>query len=179
MITPAYFAWGQANEERRVFVQTLTYSSTVGDEDFLIAPLVYHLENQAETNTIVFPFYWHFRRAEAGAEIFDAHVASGVWWDFAWPNEGKRLQVAPGYVRFDAPDEEFHIAGPISWSVGKGDEADAWSFHVFPFFSAWSYHPGHFKWRALLFAAGYEREERKDLPPKEQWMFLGIKTDAE
>ncbi len=151
----------------------------MGDEDFLIAPFVYHLDNQAETNTIVFPFYWHFRRAEAGVEIFDATVASALWWDFAWPNEGKRLQIAPGYVRFDEPDEELHIAGPISWTKGKGAQEQAWSFHVFPFFSMWSYHPGHFKWRALLFAAGYEVEEREGKAPKEQWMFFGLKSDAE
>lgn len=179
MITPAYFAWGDRQAERRFFAPTLTYSSTVGDEDFLIAPFVYHLENQAETNTIVFPFYWHFRRAEAGVEIFDATVASGLWWDFQWPNEGKRLQIAPGYVRFEEPDEELHIAGPISWTNGKGAQSQAWSFHVFPFFSMWSYHPGHFKWRALLFAAGYEVEERDGKAPKEQWMFFGLKTDAE
>jgi len=83
---------------------------------------------------------------------------SGLYWDFRWPKEDKHLQVAPGFLRWDQPKETTTIVGPVSWSTGKGATRGAWSFHLVPLLSMWRYNPDHFKWRALFWMFGHERE---------------------
>jgi hypothetical protein len=148
----------------------LAYGSQVRDETFVIAPGVWHSADAQRADTVVFPFYWRF-----ADPTFDATVVSGVWWDFKWPSEAKRLLIAtPLYINWVDPEESFHIVGPVSWSRGRGEQAQAWSFHVVPFASVWSYHPDHIKWRALLFVAGYEREY-----DKRQILIMGVKSEPE
>jgi hypothetical protein len=66
----------------------------------------------------------------------------------------------------------------VSWSNGKGEREKAWSFHVFPVVSVWSYHPGHVRWRALGAGFGYEEETRgKD--KRREVMVLGMKFDPD
>ncbi len=164
MLSPLFWSWRIAKDRRNFLLPTLTYWSTVDDESLLLAPLVYLRSDPLTSDTVVFPFWWDFR-----GEDLHATVASGFWWDFEWRASQRRLQLAPGYLHWEDREEDFRIAGPISWSKSKVDLA--WSFHVFPFASVWSFHPDHVRWRALLGALGYERE--RDV---EQWMVLGIRT---
>jgi len=167
MYSPAFWQWGDRDETRTLIPPLLAYASQIRDETFLIAPGVWHSADRERSDTVVFPFFWNFRDPK-----LDATVISGLWWDFQWPTEGKRLRLAPGYLNWDDPEESFYIAGPVSWSRGRGDQAQAWSFHLVPAFSVWSYHPEHLKWRALIAAFGYEREH-----DTEQLMFFGVKTE--
>ena len=174
MATPFYWTWGTKTRSHTLFLPTLTYGSVIGEEQFLIAPLVYHNATPHVGTTIVFPFFWRFFDQ-------DGHVttAAALWWDIAWAQHKKRLRLAPGYLHLEDEEEDFFMAGPIAWSVGKetvgeGDDErpSSWSFHVFPFFGVSSYHPDHLKWRVLLFAFGYEREG-----DVEQYMIFGSKTE--
>ncbi|MCP4499135.1 MAG: hypothetical protein GY822_04100 [Deltaproteobacteria bacterium] len=167
MATPFYWTWGSKKVSRTLFLPTLTYASVVGDESFFIAPFVYHRGNPILGSTVVFPFYWHFYNPDA-----DLLTVLGLWWDITWSGGKKRIQVAPGYIHVDDEEEDLYIAGPLAWSVGKEGRPPSWSFHVFPFFGISSYHPGHLKWRALLFAFGYERDQ-----DREQIMIFGAKMD--
>lgn len=162
--TPLWVTWGDDDERRSFFAPLLAYSSHVDGEDWLLAPLVYRRDDGQSSDFVVFPLWWDFK----GGEI-DATIVSGLWWDFAWKRDGERLQVAPGYLRWEDREETLTIAGPVSWSNGKDNQA--WSFHVFPFYSSWSYHPEHIKWRVLFGALGYERER-----DTEQWMLLWLRT---
>ena len=167
MYSPALFQWGDRNETHTLIPPLLAYADKIRDQTFLIAPLVWHSADRERSDTVVFPFYWSFR----GPRL-DATVVSGLWWDFDWHTEGKRLRIAPGYLNWDDPEESFYIAGPVSWSRGRGAQEQAWSFHLVPALSVWSYHPEHIKWRALIAAFGYERER-----DTEQLMFFGVKTE--
>lgn len=166
--TPLWVTWGNHRGDwRSLFVPLPVYASYVDGEDWLLAPFVYRRDNKVTSDLVVFPFVWDFR----GPEL-DATVISGVWWDFHWRADHERLQIAPGYLRWDDPTETLTIAGPIAWSTSKDSPAS--SFHVFPVYSQWSFHREHVKWRVLFGALGYERE--RDV---EQWMIFWVKTKAE
>ncbi len=168
MMTPLAWQWGDSRSDHTLVIPALTYASREADRRLVVAPLVYHQSDKTTSDTVAFPFYWHFRRP-----TIDATVVSGLYWDFKWPEENKRLQVAPGFMRWDRPQETTYLAGPVSWSSGKGSKLGSWSFHVAPLVSVWKNHPDHLKWRALFWCFGYEREyERK------QYTYLwAIKTD--
>jgi hypothetical protein len=166
MYSPAWWEWGDEKVKQRFIAPLAAYSKKSKEGSFLIAPGVWRRTTKAAAETVVFPFYWSLRRDKV-----IARGASGLWWDIAWPQENKRLRLAPAFVRWDSPKETLLIAGPVSWSVGKGAHTGAWSFHVPPFFSVWSYHPGHIKWRAMMYGIGYEREG-----DSRQYMALGVKT---
>jgi hypothetical protein len=149
-------------------IAELTDYARDDQDSLLIAPLAYHRTSGSSSDTVVFPLYWRFHRKD-----MDATVVTGLYWDFQWPEENKRLQVAPGYLRWDRPGETTHIAGPVSWSTGKGAQRGSWSFHMVPLVSMWRYHPDHFKWRALFWAFGHEREYNRH-----QYTVFWYKTDV-
>lgn len=166
--TPLWVTWGNDRDWRSLVLAPVpVYASYVDGEDWLLAPLVYRRDNKVTSDLVVFPFLWDFK----GPEL-DATVISGLWWDFHWRADRERLQIAPGYLRWDDPTETLTIAGPVAWSSSK--DSAATSFHVFPLYSQWSFHPQHVKWRVMFGALGYERE--RDV---EQWMIFWVKTKPE
>ncbi|HEY4222827.1 MAG TPA: hypothetical protein VGO62_15830, partial [Myxococcota bacterium] len=102
VLLPVFAAWGGADERRGLVFPTLTYWSSLHGEDWLIAPLTWHEKTRERDDTIVFPFWWGFSDADSRAL-----VVSGLWWNFGWKREGKSLQIAPGYLRWEDRDEVF------------------------------------------------------------------------
>jgi hypothetical protein len=150
--SPLFWRWGDKGEQRA------------------IGPGIWYSKAASASDLIVFPFFWDIARPS-----FDVTMAAGVYWSFAWRGEAsgheRSLLLTPGYARYDDHEETLHVAGPVAFSRGKGDHAAAWSTHLGPLLSLYSYHANHFRWKALMGVLGYEREG-----DVEQYTFFFVKT---
>ncbi len=187
-----FVTWGYARYRGRTSLDMITpfwwhyEDPDIGLDTKLLFPFFYKSDSPRHEDTVVFPFYGHFKKpglsettwvtplfrhttSSTGWEtdlypIFYSGESNGsshtvvapIFWDFKKPHSRSTVAL-PLFFRFSDDTSVSQLVANTYYKEKKVDGGKDWEFHFFPAFSFGASPTGHW-WNVLYGLAGYTQE---------------------